>query len=293
MTGGGGSGGGGQANLQLVLEKGKLDPAAWEAAKGAGNGAAVRVAGPLKLSPKEGQRWELPVGSIEIVGPSDGGSYPIPPAKINLETLRGLTHMRPRTGVMGAVMRVRNALAYATHSFFQKAGFMYVHAPLITGADCEGAGEMFQVTTLDLAKPLPQSAGGGVDYAQDFFSKPAYLTVSGQLNGEYFACAFGSIYTFGPPLPSARRQHEQRAAPTRRLLVHRPDLSRGELQHDAPPGRVLDDRAGDCLLRPHAEHGLRRGLLAPLLLACAGRVRRGPGLPRGLRGEAQGGGWRG
>ena len=96
-----------QANLQLVLEKDKLDPAAWEAAKGAGNGAAVRVAGPLKLSPKEGQKWELPVGSIEIVGPSDGGSYPIPPAKINLETLRGLTHMRPRTGVMGAVMRVR------------------------------------------------------------------------------------------------------------------------------------------------------------------------------------------
>ncbi|EOD06583.1 asparagine--tRNA ligase [Emiliania huxleyi CCMP1516] len=99
---------------------------------------------------------------------------------------------------MGAVMRVRNALAYATHTFFQQAGFMYVHAPLITGADCEGAGEMFQVTTLDLAKPLPQSAGGGVDYAQDFFSKPAYLTVSGQLNGEYYACAFGSIYTFGP-----------------------------------------------------------------------------------------------
>jgi len=98
--------------------------------------------------------------------------------------------------VMGAVFRVRNALAYATHNFFQSKGFMYIHAPLITGADCEGAGEMFQVTTIDLAK-VPK-AEGGVDYAQDFFGKPAYLTVSGQLNGEYCACAFGSIYTFGP-----------------------------------------------------------------------------------------------
>ena len=106
--------------------------------------------------------------------------------------------MRPRTGVIGAVMRVRNALAYATHTFFQQSGFMYCHAPLITGADCEGAGEMFQVTTLDLEKPLKKAPTGKVDYGEDFFGKPSYLTVSGQLNGEYFACAFGSIYTFGP-----------------------------------------------------------------------------------------------
>ena len=106
--------------------------------------------------------------------------------------------MRPRTGVIGAVMRVRNSLAYATHTFFQQSGFMYCHAPLITGADCEGAGEMFQVTTLDLEKPLKKAPTGKVDYTEDFFGKPSYLTVSGQLNGEYFACAFGSIYTFGP-----------------------------------------------------------------------------------------------
>jgi len=178
------------------MEKDKLDAAAWEAAKGAGNGSAVRVKGCLKSSPAAGQKWELPVDEIEIVGPSDGAKYPIPPAKINLETLRSITHMRPRTGVMGAVMRIRNSLAYATHTFFQSSGFMYVHAPLITGADCEGAGEMFQVTTLDVAN-APKKAGA-VDYSQDFFGKQAYLTVSGQLNGEYYACAFGSIYTFGP-----------------------------------------------------------------------------------------------
>jgi len=188
-----------QQSLQLVLTKDEVDEATWEAAKSAGNGSAVKVTGKLKVSPAKGQKWELPVSTLSIIGPSDGASYPIPPTKINLETLRAITHMRPRTGVMGAVMRIRNSLAYATHNFFQSSGFMYVHAPLITGADCEGAGEMFQVTTLDLAKPLPTAPGGtGPDYSQDFFGKAAYLTVSGQLNGEYYACAFGSIYTFGP-----------------------------------------------------------------------------------------------
>ena len=132
-------------NLQLVAEKDKLDAAAWEAAKGVSNGCAIQVAGALKLSPKDGQKWELPVDSLVVTGPSDAAKYPIPPQNIKLETLRSITHMRPRTGVIGAVMRVRNALAYATHTFFQGSGFMYVHAPLITGADCEGAGEMFQV----------------------------------------------------------------------------------------------------------------------------------------------------
>jgi len=182
--------------LQLVIEKDKVAAEQWEAVKTCGNGAAVRVEGTLKASPAAGQRWELPAQSIEVVGPSDGAKYPIPPVKINLETLRGITHMRPRTGVMGAVFRVRNRLAFATHEFFQSAGFMYAHTPLVTGADCEGAGEMFQVTTLDVA--APPKVAGKVDYSQDFFGKPAYLTVSGQLNGEYCACAFGSIYTFGP-----------------------------------------------------------------------------------------------
>jgi len=184
------------ASLQCVIEKEVLSAEQWDAATKCGNGAAIRVVGGLKVSPAAGQKWELPVASFEVVGPSDGAKYPIPPAKINLETLRGITHMRPRTNVIGAVMRIRNSLAYATHNFFQSSGFMYVHAPLITGADCEGAGEMFQVTTLDVGK-APMVAGTP-DYTQDFFGKPAYLTVSGQLNGEYFACAFGSIYTFGP-----------------------------------------------------------------------------------------------
>ena len=121
----------------------------------------MRVEGCLKISPAAGQKWELPVDHIVVVGPSDGAKYPIPPQKVNLETLRGITHMRPRTGVMGAVMRIRNSLAYATHTFFQSSGFMYVHAPLITGADCEGAGEMFQVTSAaarsDAITPPPAS----------------------------------------------------------------------------------------------------------------------------------------
>ena len=133
------------ASLQLVIEKDVLSAEQWEAAKGVGNGSAIRVVGGLKASPAQGQKWELMVESLDITGPSDAAKYPIPPQRINLETLRSITHMRPRTGVIGAVMRVRNALAYATHTFFQQAGFMYVHAPLITGADCEGAGEMFQV----------------------------------------------------------------------------------------------------------------------------------------------------
>ena len=167
--------------LQCMFEKGVNDEKVWEAAKACGNGAAVQVEGKLKLSPKDGQKWELPVEAFTIIGPSDGAKYPIPPAKINVETLRGITHMRPRTNVIGAVMRIRNSLAYATHNFFQTSGFMYVHAPLITGADCEGAGEMFQVTTMDMAN-VPKAAGA-VDYTQDFFGKPSYLTVSGQVTG--------------------------------------------------------------------------------------------------------------
>ena len=137
------------------------------------------------------------VSKIEIVGGSDGATFPIPKKDITLDHLRGITHMRPRTGVISSVMRIRNALAYATHNFFQSSGFMYVHSPLITGADCEGAGEMFQVTCLDLEKPLPKK-DGKVDYTQDFFGKKSHLTVSGQLNAEHYACALGSVYTFGP-----------------------------------------------------------------------------------------------
>ena len=137
--------------------------------------------------------------------------------------------MRPRTGVIGAVMRVRNSLAYATHTFFQQSGFMYCHAPLITGADCEGAGEMFQVTTLDLEKPLKKAPTGKVDYTEDFFGKPSYLTVSGQLNGEYFACAFGSIYTFGPTF---RAENSNTTRHLAEFWMIEPEMAFADLQDD-------------------------------------------------------------
>ena len=183
-------------NLQLVLTKAESE--GWEdlAASGA-TGCAICATGELVASPAAGQAVEMKVASIAIVGPSDGATYPLAKKAHTLEHLRSISHMRPRTNTIAAVMRIRNVLSYATHSFFQQNGFMYVNSPLITGADCEGAGEMFQVTTLDVNKP-PRNADGSVNYGEDFFGQPSYLTVSGQLNAEHYACAFGSVYTFGP-----------------------------------------------------------------------------------------------
>lgn len=182
--------------LQLVCEKAKMQ--GWDelVEKGA-TGCSICATGKIVESPGSGQEVELFAESLSVVGVSDGAKYPLAKKAHSLEHLRSLTHLRPRTNTFGAVMRVRNALSFATHSFFQKNGFMYVNSPLITGSDCEGAGEMFQVTTLDVSKP-PRTPDGGVDYAQDFFNKQAFLTVSGQLNAEHYACAFGSVYTFGP-----------------------------------------------------------------------------------------------
>ena len=174
----------------------------------------------------------MSVTGIEVIGVADAAKYPIPAARINLETLRGMTHMRPRTNVIGAVMRIRNALAFATHAFFQKEGFMYCHSPLITGADCEGAGEMFQVTTLDLNKELKKllkAEGGGVDYKEDFFGKPAFLTVSGQLNAEHYACAFGSVYTFGPTF---RAEHSVTARHLAEFWMIEPEMCFTDIEGD-------------------------------------------------------------
>lgn len=185
------------SELQLVVDKEGVEGWAQLQEHGA-TGCSLCVRGPLVASVGSGQAVEMHVAHVEVVGTSDAATFPLAKKKHTLEHLRSITHLRPRTNTMGAVMRIRNALAYATHSFFQRGGFLYVHSPLITGADCEGAGEMFQVTTLDIAKPPLLAGGGGVDYAKDFFGKAAYLTVSGQLNAEHYACAFSSVYTFGP-----------------------------------------------------------------------------------------------
>jgi asparaginyl-tRNA synthetase len=160
------------------------------------SGCSVTIEGQLKLSPAKGQATEVEASSVTVHGWADPETYALQKKRHSFEFLRTLAHLRPRTNTFGAVARVRNSICRSIHDFFQEEGFLYIHAPIITASDCEGAGEMFKVTTLDLAK-LPKQ-GPAVDYAQDFFQRPAFLTVSGQLEAEIFACSLGKVYTFGP-----------------------------------------------------------------------------------------------
>lgn len=160
-------------------------------------GAAVSVIGSLVESQGAGQKYEIQVKQLEILGDSDPEKFPMQPKKHSLEFLRENAHLRVRTNAFGAIMRVRSVLAHAVHTYFQEKGFVYVNTPIITGADAEGAGEMFQVTTLPLDN-LPKTEEGSIDFKKDFFGKHTNLTVSGQLEGETFAMALGQIYTFGP-----------------------------------------------------------------------------------------------
>ena len=182
-------------NIQIVAEAENFDE---ELMKRITTGASLAVRGQLVESIGSGQKVEIKAESIEIYGECDPMRYPLQKKDTSLEYLRTVAHMRMRTNTFGAVLRVRNAMAYAIHTFFQKKGFVYLHTPLITESDCEGAGQMFQVTTLDLEKPLPRNKKGEIDYNEDFFGKQTSLTVSGQLEGELGATAVGEIYTFGP-----------------------------------------------------------------------------------------------
>lgn len=159
-------------------------------------GSSVTVEGMVKASPAKGQETEVQAERIEVHGWADAEAYPLQKKQHSFEFLRTLAHLRPRTNTFGAIARMRNCVSRSIHAFFQEQGFLYIHTPIITASDCEGAGEMFKVTTLDLANP--PKAEGKIDYAKDFFHRPAYLTVSGQLQGEIFACSLGKIYTFGP-----------------------------------------------------------------------------------------------
>src|SRR5437016_4851557 len=158
-------------------------------------GASVVVSGALIASQGKGQKWELVADRIDIVGTADD-SYPLQKKGHTPEFLREIAHLRPRSNLFSSVFRVRSRLAFAIHKFFQERGFVYVHTPIITGSDCEGAGELFRVSTIDL-KNLPRK-GSEIDYAKDFFARQTYLTVSGQLEAEAFACALSKVYTFGP-----------------------------------------------------------------------------------------------
>jgi asparaginyl-tRNA synthetase len=184
------------AHLQVIASQDKIQD--YESVmQQATTGASVAVTGILVASKGKEQSFELQASSLEVLGLCDPETYPLQKKQHSFEFLRTIAHLRPRTNTMGAVARVRNALSFATHKFFQERGFLYVHTPIITASDCEGAGQMFRVTTLDIDKP-PRAAKNIIDDTQDFFGKSAYLTVSGQLNGEAYACALSDIYTFGP-----------------------------------------------------------------------------------------------
>jgi asparaginyl-tRNA synthetase len=183
------------ANLQVVIDATLPD---YETVlKRLGTGASVEVEGSLVESPGKGQKFELKATSVIVYGEADADTYPLQKKRHSFEFLRTISHLRPRTNTIGAVFRVRNACATAIHQFFQERNFLWIHSPIITASDCEGAGELFTVTSLDLAN-IPKTESGKVDYSQDFFGKPAYLTVSGQLQAEVMAMALQNVYTFGP-----------------------------------------------------------------------------------------------
>ncbi|MDE6873958.1 MAG: asparagine--tRNA ligase [Lachnospiraceae bacterium] len=190
-------------------------------------GSAVVVTGELVATPDAKQPFEIQAKEVAVEGASTP-DYPLQKKRHTMEYLRTITHLRPRTNTFQAVFRVRSLIAYAIHKFFQDRDFVYVHTPIITGSDCEGAGEMFQVTTLDLAD-LPKDEKGAVDYTQDFFNKPTNLTVSGQLNGETYAMAFKNIYTFGPTFRAENSNTTRHAA---EFWMIEPEIAFADLKDD-------------------------------------------------------------
>ena len=195
-------------NLQIVFADNEVENFK-EIAKSS-VGTAFVITGSVVLTPDAKQPLELRAAAIAVEGPSTS-DYPLQKKRHSVEFLRTIQHLRPRTNLFSAVFRVRSVAAHAIHTFFQDRGFVYVHTPIITGSDCEGAGEMFQVTTLDLNN-VPKTEDGAVDYSKDFFGKKASLTVSGQLNCENFAMAFGNVYTFGPTFRAENSNTQRHAA---------------------------------------------------------------------------------
>ncbi|MBN2140211.1 MAG: asparagine--tRNA ligase [Desulfovibrionaceae bacterium] len=206
-------------NLQVLVEHGS-GPAS--ALGDAGTGAAVSVFGDLVDSPGKGQKWELRARDLEVLGPADQGSYPLQKKRHSDEFLRGIAHLRPRTNKYGALLRIRSELSLLIHDFFRERGFFYVHTPIITGSDCEGAGELFRVTSLDLAGPI-------LDHEADFFGRPAYLTVSGQLEAELLAMSLGRVYTFGPTFRAENSNTPRHAA---EFWMVEPEMAFADLEED-------------------------------------------------------------
>ena len=182
-------------NIQVVATLGEFDESLLRRLT---TGASLKVTGDLVASVGKGQAWEIKAKAIEVLGDSDAEKYPLQPKKHSLEFLREIAHLRFRTNTFGSVFRIRHALAFAVHRFFNERGFIYMHTPIITASDAEGAGETFRVTTLPMDGTAKRTDSGAIDYSEDFFGKSTNLTVSGQLEGELGAMAFAEIYTFGP-----------------------------------------------------------------------------------------------
>lgn len=211
--------------LQVVLETEELSN--YQEITHQNIGAAFVVKGTLVATPDAKQPCELKAAEIEIEGAS-APEYPLQKKRHSVEFLRTIAHLRPRTNLFSAVFRVRSVAAHAIHTFFQEQGFVYVHTPIITGSDCEGAGEMFRVTTMDINEP-PRTEDGAVDNSQDFFGKETSLTVSGQLNAESFAMAFGNIYTFGPTFRAENSNTQRHAA---EFWMIEPEIAFADLADD-------------------------------------------------------------
>ena len=211
------------ANIQIVVDLQKI---AEETLKPVTTGACVFVRGTLVESLGAGQGVEVQASEIEVYGTADPETYPLQKKGHSLEFLRDIAYLRPRTNTFGAVLRIRHAMAYAIHKYFNDKGFYYLHTPLITASDCEGAGAMFQVTTLDMNN-LPRTEEGKIDYAQDFFGKSCSLTVSGQLEGELGALSLGQIYTFGPTF---RAEHSNTPRHLAEFWMIEPEMAFYELE---------------------------------------------------------------
>jgi asparaginyl-tRNA synthetase len=224
------------ANLQAVVDHAVLAPGELTRFT---TGAAVQVEGPLVASPAAGQKWELRAERLQLIGPADA-TYPLQKKGHSLEFLRTIAHLRPRSNLFGAVFRTRSRLAFAVHQFFQERDFVYVHTPIITASDCEGAGELFRVTTLKGS--LEQDA------AADFFGRPTFLTVSGQLEGEALACALSNIYTFGPTF---RAENSNTARHAAEFWMIEPEMAFCDLAGD------MD--LAEAFLKAMAQHTLEQG----------------------------------
>lgn len=214
------------SGIQLVIERNRFHR--FEELSRIGTGASIRATGSLAESPATGQNFEIHLTEMEIIGDSTS-DYPLQKKRHSFEYLRGIAHLRPRTNTFGAVFRLRSALAQAIHRFFSERGFLYVQTPIITSNDCEGAGEMFRVTTLPPAAP-PRNEGGEIDFTQDFFARKTGLTVSGQLEGELFAQALGDIYTFGPTFRAENSNTPRHAA---EFWMIEPEMAFADLDDNA------------------------------------------------------------